>query len=147
MTDIHLPDVIQIRQCFETMLRHAPSVFVVIDARKSDVVVPHHLKCEDLSLQIGYDMAIPIPDLEMDEQGIRATLSFNQAPFHCTIPWHAIKYMRTEGPISEELRRAIDLKLSDPESPLNEDIEIPVSEEERRKKLRAKFEVINGEKK
>jgi hypothetical protein len=35
-------------------------------------------------------MAIPIPDLTIDEAGISCTLSFNRSPFWCRIPWHAI---------------------------------------------------------
>jgi hypothetical protein len=35
-------------------------------------------------------MAIPIPDLKVDDDGITCTLSFNRSPFWCKIPWGAI---------------------------------------------------------
>jgi hypothetical protein len=41
-------------------------------------------------LQVGLNMAIPIPDLKVDEVGISCTLSFNRAPFWCRIPWSSI---------------------------------------------------------
>jgi len=41
-------------------------------------------------LQIGYDMPVPIRDLEVDAQGVYGTLSFNRTPFTCQIPWEAV---------------------------------------------------------
>lgn len=35
-------------------------------------------------------MAIPIPDLCVDEDGVLATLSFQRSPFTCWIPWDAV---------------------------------------------------------
>ena len=48
-----------------------------LDARRAGVVVPPHLRSEGhLVLQYGHDLPIPIPDLEIDDYGVRATLSF-----------------------------------------------------------------------
>ena len=41
-------------------------------------------------LQYGYDLAISIPDLEVDEHGVRATLSFSRTPHMTVIPWTAV---------------------------------------------------------
>jgi stringent starvation protein B len=67
------------------------SVFVHLDPRKAGVNVPKWFANEpQLILQIGLNMAIPIPDLKVDEDGIRCTLSFNRSPFYCILPWSAI---------------------------------------------------------
>jgi stringent starvation protein B len=67
------------------------SVFVHLDPRTDKVFVPPWLKRQpQLVLQIGLNMAIPIPDLEVDDAGLSCTLSFNRAPHHCQIPWNAV---------------------------------------------------------
>ena len=66
-------------------------VFIHLDPRQKGVVVPTQFRKQpQLVLQIGLEMPIPIPDLEIDDAGIGCTLSFNRAPFHCSIPWTAI---------------------------------------------------------
>ena len=41
-------------------------------------------------LQFGYEMRVPILDLEVDDEAISGTLSFNRRPFWCRIPWNAV---------------------------------------------------------
>jgi hypothetical protein len=67
------------------------SVFIHLDPRRPDVVVPKSFMGQpQLVLQVGLNMAIPIPDLKIDDIGITCTLSFNQRPFWCRIPWAAV---------------------------------------------------------
>ncbi len=67
------------------------SVFVHLDPRGLGVVVPMHFKKQPrLVLQIGLNMAVPIPDLRLDDQGLSCTLSFNRSLFHCVVPWSGI---------------------------------------------------------
>lgn len=67
------------------------SVFLHLDPRVADVVVPGWLKAQpQLVLQIGLDMAVPIVDLRIDDEGVCGTLSFNRSPFTCWVPWSAI---------------------------------------------------------
>ncbi len=67
------------------------SVFVHLDPRGAGVVVPMHFKKQPrLVLQIGLNMAVPIPDLRLDDQGLSCTLSFNRSLFHCVVPWSGI---------------------------------------------------------
>lgn len=67
------------------------SVHVHLDPRAGGVVVPLHFKKQaQLVLQIGLNMAVPIPDLSVEEDGIGCTLSFNRSPFYCMIPWAAV---------------------------------------------------------
>ncbi|HXI58956.1 MAG TPA: ClpXP protease specificity-enhancing factor SspB [Polyangia bacterium] len=62
-----------------------------LDARRPGVVVPPHLRSEGhLVLQYGHDLPIPIPDLEIDEYGVRATLSFAKTPHRTVVPWSAV---------------------------------------------------------
>jgi stringent starvation protein B len=62
-----------------------------LDARRPGVVLPSDFRQEaHLMLQYGYVLAIPIPDLEVDEYGVRATLSFSQRPHLTVIPWTAV---------------------------------------------------------
>ena len=67
------------------------SVFVHLDPRMDTVAVPQWYRSEpQLVLQIGFDMPVPIRDLEVDADGVYGTLSFNRTPFTCEIPWEAV---------------------------------------------------------
>jgi stringent starvation protein B len=67
------------------------SLFVHLDPRADTVVVPQWYRTEpQLVLQIGFDMPVPIRDLEVDKDGIYGTLSFNRSPFACTVRWDAV---------------------------------------------------------
>jgi stringent starvation protein B len=72
-------------------LLQGPSLFIHLDPRKPEVVVPLHFKKQaQLVLQVGLNMAVPIPDLHVDDEGVSCTLSFNRNPFWCRLPWTAI---------------------------------------------------------
>ncbi|HKO91190.1 MAG TPA: ClpXP protease specificity-enhancing factor SspB [Polyangiaceae bacterium] len=67
------------------------SLFVHLDPRRPGVIVPLVFgKQPQLVLQIGLNMAIAIPDLEVNDTGISCTLSFNRRPHLCRLPWSAI---------------------------------------------------------
>lgn len=62
-----------------------------LDARRDGVEVPPYLRKEaHLVLQYGFDLPIPIPDLHVDEIGVKATLSFSQTPHPTFVPWSAV---------------------------------------------------------
>jgi stringent starvation protein B len=62
-----------------------------LDARRPGVIVPTHLRGEaHLVLQYGHDLPISIPDLEIDDYGVRATLSFQRTPHLTVVPWSAV---------------------------------------------------------
>ncbi len=72
-------------------LLEGDSVFIHLDPRKDGVVVPKsHLKQAQLVLQVGLNLAIRIPDLTIDDEGVSCTLSFNRVAFWCLLPWGAI---------------------------------------------------------
>jgi stringent starvation protein B len=67
------------------------TVFVHLDPRPEEVRVPPRFKKEhQLVLQIGLNMAIPIRDLDVGEDALSCTLSFQQTPHFCRIPWAAV---------------------------------------------------------
>jgi stringent starvation protein B len=67
------------------------SVYIHLDPRREKVVVPAWFKKRpQLVLQVGLNMPVPIPDLNVDDERICCTLSFNRAPFFCWVPWEAI---------------------------------------------------------
>jgi stringent starvation protein B len=67
------------------------SVYVHLDPRQPAVIVPVAFKKKaQLVLQIGLNMPVPIPDLRLDDDGIRCTLSFNSVPFFCVVPWGSV---------------------------------------------------------
>lgn len=73
------------------VLLEGPSLFIHLDPRKPGVSVPPWFKKQpQLVLQVGLNMAIPIPDLRVDDDGVSCTLSFNRSPFFCKMPWSAV---------------------------------------------------------
>lgn len=72
-------------------LLQGPSLYVHLDPRKPGVVVPKWFMGQaNLVLQVGLNMQIPIPDLDVDDDGVTCTLSFNRAAFFCRMPWSAV---------------------------------------------------------
>lgn len=72
-------------------LLEGSSLFVHLDPRRPGVLVPKGFTGQhQLVLQVGLNMAIPIPDLKVDDIGVSCTLSFNRSPFWCRLPWTAI---------------------------------------------------------
>jgi hypothetical protein len=87
MDDLLLPPKDEV---FSLLLREG-TVLVHIDARKPDLVLPSWLLGQThVILELGHDMAIPIPDLSVDTERLKATLSFQRQPFECTVPWSAV---------------------------------------------------------
>jgi stringent starvation protein B len=67
------------------------SVFIHLDPRVEDVMVPPWFKEKPrLVLQIGLNMPVPIQDLNLDEDSVSCTLSFNRSPHFCRIPWSSV---------------------------------------------------------
>ena len=114
-------------------LLEGPSVYVHLDPRREGVMVPKWLSNQpQLVLQIGMTLAIPIPDLEIDDDGIACTLSFNQRPHGCYMPWSAIFAMVDEdgrgmiwpddvpGELAAQARRAA-MKVASKKGPRKDD--------------------------
>jgi stringent starvation protein B len=78
------------REAFLAFLREG-WVSLHLDARRPGVEVPETFAAEPhLVLQYGRNMPIPIPDLDVTEQGVSATLSFSRTPYRTQVPWSAV---------------------------------------------------------
>jgi stringent starvation protein B len=78
------------REVMLALLEHAEAQ-VHLDARREGVLLPPKLRgSSNVRLDYGYGLVPPIPDLSVGEDGIRATLSFNRAPFQTFVPWSAV---------------------------------------------------------
>ena len=67
------------------------TVFVHLDPRGEKVRVPPWFKRQpQLVLQIGLNMPVPIPDLQVDDDGLSCSLSFNRSPHFCVVPWTSV---------------------------------------------------------
>lgn len=68
------------------------SLHLHLDPRRPGVVVPEQLRAmPSVTLQVGRTgMYVPIPDLVVDREGVRATLSFSRQPCACVMPWSAV---------------------------------------------------------
>src|SRR6185369_3000537 len=78
------------RDAFAAFLREG-WVSLHLDARRPGVTVPPAFAAEPhLVLQYGRNMPIPIPDLEVTDEGVSATLSFSRAPHRTHVPWSAV---------------------------------------------------------
>jgi stringent starvation protein B len=62
---------------------------VHLDARRAGVVVPPQY-ADDAHLRLNLSYRYPIPDLEVGDESVQATLSFGGRPFHCVMPWDSI---------------------------------------------------------
>jgi stringent starvation protein B len=62
---------------------------VHLDARKDGVVVPPQY-AQEPHLRLNLSYRYNIPDLEMSDCLIQATLSFGGRPFRCVLPWTSV---------------------------------------------------------
>jgi len=62
---------------------------VHLDARKDGVVVPPQY-AQEPHLRLNLSYRYNIPDLEMNDRLVQATLSFGGRPFQCLLPWTSI---------------------------------------------------------
>jgi stringent starvation protein B len=64
---------------------------VHLDARRTGVVLPERILGDGhVRLDYGLHFTPPIPDLDVGDDGIRATLSFNRVPTATFVPWAAV---------------------------------------------------------
>jgi stringent starvation protein B len=79
------------RNVLQNLLKGGRDVTVVFDPRRPGTLVPLRFRRDPvLALNLGYEMAKPIPDLDVADDGIGATLSFGGREEWCFIPWYAV---------------------------------------------------------
>jgi stringent starvation protein B len=69
---------------------------VHLDARRDGVVVPPQYATE-AHLRLNLSYRYKIPDFEVDDRRIQATLSFGGRPFQCLLPWDSIFGITSHG--------------------------------------------------
>jgi stringent starvation protein B len=69
---------------------------VHLDARRPGVIVPSQY-VSDAHLRLNLSYRYSIPDLEVSEEDVQATLSFGGRPFRCTLPWGSIFGITSHG--------------------------------------------------
>lgn len=63
-----------------------------VELKVPESVLPEEGEARVLSY--GLDMPVPIPDLEITDAGISATLSFSRSPRKTFVPWDAVVGVR-----------------------------------------------------
>lgn len=79
------------------LLKRTSTIFLHVDSRTPGLALPARLIGRpQVVLQVGRDLPVPIPDLQISSLGVSATLSFHGEPHLCVIPWDAVKAMCDE---------------------------------------------------
>jgi stringent starvation protein B len=79
------------KEVLEALLARGTSVFLHLDPRREGVSAPAWLSSQaELVLRLGHNLVPAIPDLVVDEKGVRCTLRFRGTPHLCVLPWAAI---------------------------------------------------------
>lgn len=64
---------------------------VLVSPKADGVKLPEKYgQAGQVLLHLGRNLPTPIPDLEVGDEGIRATLSFDQTPFGVWLPWTCV---------------------------------------------------------
>jgi stringent starvation protein B len=69
---------------------------VHLDARQPGVSVPEQFKT-DAHLRLNLSYRYGIPDFEVGDDAVSATLSFGGRPFHCLLPWDSVFAVTSSG--------------------------------------------------
>jgi stringent starvation protein B len=82
----------------ETLLAYLARGIAMIhlDARRDGVVVPPQYVM-DAHLRLNLSYRYGIPDLDISDQRVQATLSFGGRPFRCIIPWGSVFGITSHG--------------------------------------------------
>ncbi len=78
------------RQFAEQMMKLGP-INVKFSSSAEGVVVPESFKSQPtVVLTFGTPLSTPMVDLLVDDSGMSGTMTFEEQPFHCTVPWSAV---------------------------------------------------------
>ncbi len=97
-------------------------VDVYLDPRVAGVLVPSQYRRDPrLILKVGLNMAVDIPDLRLDDEGMSCTLLFNRVFFFCVIPWPSVFAMvgnDGRGVVwPDDVPRELSVKVAEPPEP------------------------------
>ncbi len=67
------------------------SVFVHLDPRRAGFEAPASILARPrVVLQVKRTLSLPLPDISVDADALRVTLTFGGEPFRCTLPWSSM---------------------------------------------------------
>jgi stringent starvation protein B len=69
---------------------------VHLDARQPGVMVPEQF-ATDAHLRLNLSYRYGIPDFEVGDESVEATLSFGGRAFHCVLPWDSVFAVTSSG--------------------------------------------------
>lgn len=78
------------RRFIEALFEQNTLVRVYINPQARGLRVPEWLYKAPFFFELGLNLPIPIPDLQLTEDGFTATLSFQRLPYKCVVPWTAV---------------------------------------------------------
>lgn len=105
------PIEVTIEYAFNHLLCHN-GVVVTVNPGAAGVALPLHLRDQPrVVLTYELEPVVPIPDLEVTDEGVRATLSFERKPFATFVPWGAVLAMGPMHPARVETPPANRAKL------------------------------------
>lgn len=78
------------KDLLQALLSSGAVVSVALRAEIEGTVLPPDCMGKVVVLDLGYDMPVPIPDLSLDDEGFRGTLSFSQEAVKVFVPWQAV---------------------------------------------------------
>jgi stringent starvation protein B len=120
------------KDVLEALLARGTSVFLHLDPRREGVSAPSWLSSQaELVLRLGHNLVPAIPDLVVDDDGVRCTLRFRGTPHLCVLPWAAIyalvgddgrgvvwpEDVPTESALKASLRPGTGARAEQPERP------------------------------
>lgn len=83
------------RACLEALLENG-MVMVQLDASRDGVDVPPHL-AGNATLRLNLSLAFQLDTFEIDDDGVRANLSFQGVRHLCVMPWAAVYAVLQHG--------------------------------------------------
>jgi hypothetical protein len=98
-------------ECFKKAYAEGGASICILDQHFPGLVVPDHVRDLHPLLVLVYDVdpIIPIPDLDLGELGISATLSFDRRPYRTFVPWEAIAGIGCTSEPARPARRGLKL--------------------------------------
>jgi len=75
---------------FQAALDFEPALGVIVTPKMGAILPGELMQRETVLLHIGHMLTRPIPDLEVHEEGISATLAFGAEQFLVLLPWRAV---------------------------------------------------------
>lgn len=118
------------RQVVTQLLDDEDFILMLVHPQVPGVKLPEELMqaTQPVGINIGWRMAVPAPDLELSEDKISCTLSFNRTPFFCEFPWHSIMQVSVDD---EHM-----IWIESPPDPTDDEQEKPVESSGERPKLK-----------